>query len=101
MTSTRDPADPEARTTPGRVRGRIEGGVAVFRGIPFAQPPTGPVRFAAPQPATAWDGVRDASSFGSPPPQSGTYGPAPVPADDDWLTVNVWTPAAWRARASW
>jgi para-nitrobenzyl esterase len=75
------------------VRGRIEGGVAVFRGIPFAQPPTGPARFAAPQPPTAWDGVRDASSFGSPPPQSGTYGPAPVPADDDWLTVNVWTPA--------
>lgn len=87
------PADPEARTAAGRVRGRREGGVAVFRGIPFAQPPTGPARFAAPQPVTPWDGVRDASSFGSPPPQSGTYGPAPVPADDDWLTVNVWTPA--------
>ena len=41
MTSTRREADPEARTAAGRVRGRSEGGVAVFRGIPFAQPPTG------------------------------------------------------------
>jgi para-nitrobenzyl esterase len=85
--------DPEARTAAGRVRGRREGGLAVFRGIPFAAPPTGRARFAAPQPVTPWDGVRDASSFGSEPPQSGTYGPAPVPADDDWLTVNVWTPS--------
>ncbi len=56
-----EPADPEARTAAGRVRGRREGGLAVFRGIPFAQPPTGRARFAAPQPATPWDGVRDAS----------------------------------------
>jgi para-nitrobenzyl esterase len=87
------PENPEARTTAGRVRGRLEGGLAVFRGIPFAQPPTGPLRFAAPQPPTAWDGVREAFSFGSPPPQSSTYGPAPAPVGDDWLTVNVWTPA--------
>ncbi len=87
------PADPEARTAAGRARGRREGSLAVFRGIPFAQPPVGRARFAAPQPAAPWDEVREAASFGSPPPQSGTYGPAPVPADDDWLTVNVWTPA--------
>jgi para-nitrobenzyl esterase len=84
---------PRAQTTSGTVRGRTEGGLAVFRGIPFAQPPTGRARVAAPQPGIAWDGVREAFSFGSPPPQSGTYGPAPRPADDDWLTVNVWTPA--------
>ena len=93
MTGTQH-ADPEARTAAGRVRGRREDGLAVFLGIPFAQPPTGRARFAEPQPVTAWDGVREASSFGSPPPQSSTYGPAPVPSDDDWLTVNVWTPAA-------
>jgi para-nitrobenzyl esterase len=95
MTSAarRDPAQPEVRTAAGRVRGCREGGLAVFRGIPFAQPPTGRARFAEPQPATAWDGVREASAFGSPPPQSSTYGPAPQPPDDDWLTVNVWTPA--------
>ena len=86
-------ADPEARTAAGRVRGRREGTLAVFRGITFAQPPVGPARFAAPQPPAPWDGVREAVSFGSPPPQSSTYGPAPAPADDEWLTVNVWTPA--------
>jgi len=43
MTSAarRDPAQPEARTAAGRVRGCREGGLAVFRGIPLAQPPTG------------------------------------------------------------
>ena len=92
-TAQPEPAEPEVRTRAGRVRGRREGGLAVFRGIPFAQPPTGPGRFAAPRPATAWDGVREAFAFGSPPPQSGVFGPAPVSADDDWLTVNVWTPA--------
>ncbi len=85
--------EPEVRTTRGLVRGRTEDGLAVFRGIPFAQPPTGGLRFAAPEPATAWDGVRKAFSFGSPPPQSATYGPAPEPSDDEWLTLNIWTPA--------
>jgi para-nitrobenzyl esterase len=89
-----DQPAPEARTTAGRVRGRAEGGLVVFRGIPFAQPPVGPARFAAPRPPAAWDGVREAFAFGSAPPQSSTYGPAPAPADDDWLTVSVWTPAA-------
>jgi len=89
-----DSAGPEVRTTAGRVRGRAEDGLAVFLGIPFAQPPVGPGRFAAPRPAAPWDGTRDAVSFGSPPPQSASYGPAPAPSDDDWLTVNVWTPAA-------
>jgi para-nitrobenzyl esterase len=84
---------PRVRTATGVVRGRQEGGLAVFRGIPFARPPTGRLRFAAPQPAAAWDGEREASAFGSPPPQSATYGPAPAPFDDDWLTLNVWTPA--------
>jgi para-nitrobenzyl esterase len=82
----------QTQTTSGVVRGRPEGALTVFRGIPFAQPPTGRLRFAAPRPATAWDGVREASAFGSPPPQSGILAPAPWPADDDWLTLNVWTP---------
>jgi para-nitrobenzyl esterase len=93
MTDSGARPGPEARTAAGRVRGRHEDGLAVFLGIPFAQPPAGPGRFAAPRPPARWDGVRDALSFGSPPPQSASYGPAPVPADDDWLTVNVWTPA--------
>ncbi|MFI6575652.1 carboxylesterase/lipase family protein [Nocardiopsis sp. NPDC050513] len=83
---------PETRTASGAVRGRREGGLAVFRGIPFAEPPVGGARFAAPRPARAWDGVREAFSFGPPPPQEEVMpGAAPV-TGDDWLTVNVWTP---------
>ncbi|WP_328998476.1 carboxylesterase family protein [Kribbella sp. NBC_00709] len=84
---------PEVRTTTGLVRGRSENGLAVFRGIPFARPPVGELRFAAPQPAEAWAGVREAMSFGPPPPQSLIFGPPSNPVSgDDWLTVNVWSP---------
>jgi para-nitrobenzyl esterase len=89
-------ADPEVHTTAGRVRGCVENGAAVFRGIPFASPPLGALRFRAPQPPQAWDGVRDATRFGPPAPQAPFPGAPPArPADGDagdWLTVNVWTP---------
>jgi para-nitrobenzyl esterase len=92
-----DVTEPVVRTAAGLVRGRSEDGVAVFRGIPFAQPPVGALRFAAPRPARPWDGVREAAAFGPPPPQSGflltTMSPIAPDADpDDWLTVNVFSP---------
>jgi para-nitrobenzyl esterase len=92
-----DVTEPVVRTAAGQVRGRVENGVAVFRGIPFAQPPVGALRFAAPEPARPWDGVREAAMFGPPPPQS-AFGftpaaPAAPGADPgDWLTVNVFSP---------
>lgn len=78
----------------GVVRGRREGDLSVFRGIPFASLPA---RFAAPGPVRPWPGVRPATAFGPPPPQSTALGPAGGPAagpaeGDDWLTVNVWSP---------
>ncbi|GAA4080027.1 carboxylesterase/lipase family protein [Streptomyces shaanxiensis] len=89
---------PEVGTPAGTVRGRLEGGLAVFRGIPYAQPPVGEARFAAPRPVERWDGVREALAFGPPPPQEpfGPEGapPGPGPTGDDWLSVNVWTPEA-------
>jgi len=88
-------AEPEVRTATGRVRGSREDGVAVFRGIPYAEPPVGALRFAAPRPARRWSGVREALAFGPPPPQGGHFGMdagSPDPTDDDWLTVNVWSP---------
>jgi len=93
-----DVTEPVVRTVSGLVRGqRDEAGIAAFRGIPFARPPVGDLRFAAPCPVRPWDGVRPAVVFGPPPPQSAyalTPAPAPAPgADpDDWLTVNVFTP---------
>ena len=53
-----------AETTAGQVQGSEEGGLHVFRGIPFAAPPVGELRFRAPQPHPGWAGVRDATEFG-------------------------------------
>jgi para-nitrobenzyl esterase len=88
------PAEPEVSTTSGRVRGRVEHGNAVFRGIPFAKPPLGERRFLAPEPTDRWDGVRDAAAFGPQAPQAAFPGTPEPPPDEtgDWLTVNVWTP---------
>ena len=89
------PADPEVYTTAGRVRGSLENGLAVFRGIPFAKPPVGALRFRAPERPQTWDGVRDARAFGPPAPQAPFPGAQPVaaaPDNGEWLTVNVCTP---------
>lgn len=64
----------DVRVTGGVVRGAAEAGLAVFRGIPFA---AAPARFGAPRPVRPWAGVRDATRFGPPPPQSGVFGGAP------------------------
>ena len=94
-----DVTDPVVRTGSGLVRGHrpAAGGIAVFRGIPFARPPVGEFRFAAPHPARPWDGVREAVAFGPPPPQSAfqlNQPPEPAFGADpyDWLTVNVFSP---------
>ncbi|MFE6052745.1 carboxylesterase/lipase family protein [Kitasatospora sp. NPDC056446] len=82
---------PTAQTTEGTVRGFLDRGLAVFRGIRYAQPPVGPLRFAAPAPPEHWDGVREAFEFGPAVPQSGPLQAAPS-QDTDWLTLNVCTP---------
>ncbi len=88
---------PEARTASGTVRGRRAEGLAIFRGIPFAQPPVDALRFAAPQPPRRWDGVREAMEFGPAPPQSGPLRAAGA-TGTEWLTVNVWSPDPGAAR---
>ena len=73
-------------------------GIASYLGIPYAAPPVGPAAFAAPAPAAAWDGVRDASEYGPTAPQSLYPGPIAALLDnviadgDDYLNLNVWTP---------
>ena len=90
LVMTRTSSEPRpvlAHATAGTLCGSQENGVAVFRGIPFARPPVGELRLAAPMPVEPWDGVREAAAFGPPPPQSSVMGaPAARDTDGDWLT---------------
>ncbi len=85
-------------TSLGRIQGSSEDGLHVFRGIPYAAPPVGELRFRAPQPHPGWDGLRDATEFGTIPLQEGMDAldailpSAPQPQSEDCLFVNVWTP---------
>ena len=93
-----------AETTAGQVQGGEEDGLHVFRGIPFAAPPVGELRFRAPQPHPGWAGVRDATEFGPIAIQQVNEGleallPSPrQPQSEDCLLLNVWTPAVDDAR---
>jgi len=66
--------------------------ITVYRGIPFAAPPVGALRFRPPQPAAAWQGVRSAERFGAICPQFGAAAER-FPMDEDCLTLNIWTAA--------
>ena len=86
-------------TSLGRLRGVEDDGLHVFRGVPFARPPVGALRFRAPQPAEPWTGVRDATSFAPTAPQGERaigFLPAgkPEPRSEDCLYLNVYTPGA-------
>src|SRR3984885_79956 len=88
-------AAPVVHTKDGQVRGSVENGAVVFRGIPFAKSPVGALRFQAPAPPEPWEGVRDATAFGPRAPQAPFPGMPAEPASEDtgdWLTLNVWTP---------
>lgn len=85
-------------TKSGTVRGRRaerDHGIVVVRGLPYAAPPFGALRFREPQPPEPWEGVRDCTAFGPVAPQSAELPGAPVwsPGDEDILTLNIWTPA--------
>ncbi len=93
---------PTVETSYGQVRGTVEDGVEVFRGIPYARPPIGDLRFRPPEPPESWGNVRDATEFASPAFQADTsasltrqYLTFTQPeSSEDCLAVNVWTPAA-------
>ncbi|WP_433664183.1 carboxylesterase family protein [Nocardia sp. CA-128927] len=83
-------------TKAGAVEGRTDGGLFVFKGIPYAAAPAGALRMQAPVPVADWDGTRPALEFSVAPPQLPlTPGTPPLwrPADGlDCLSVNVWSP---------
>jgi para-nitrobenzyl esterase len=113
---------PVVRVVSGELQGVADGGVVSYKGIPFAAPPVGDLRWRPPQPAARWNGVRQATEFGADCMQ-GRFGPPPTPAassaprgpqstgatpapvvpaptapsgpapSEDCLFVNVWSPA--------
>ncbi len=74
----------------GFVQGIVKGNLTVFKGIPFAAPPVGDLRWRAPQPAAKWQGVKQAKEFAPAPVQGGN---PPSGKSEDCLYLNVWTPA--------
>jgi len=88
---------PIANTKYGEVAGRFRNGVELFAGIPYASPPVGNLRFAAPSPLESWEGVKDAKRFSPASPQlpgEGLTDRFPVLWDEDCLYLNVVTPAS-------
>jgi para-nitrobenzyl esterase len=85
----------EVAVRQGRVRGAMEDGVRAFKGVPYARPPVGPLRFRAPQPPQAWSGVRETTQFSAMPLQGAGGGdgiPNATTPDEDCLYLNVWAP---------
>ena len=90
-----DDPRPLVNAASGMLRGvALEGGGAAFRGIPFAAPPVGNLRWREPMPATAWSGVRDAGKSGPPAAQArfGWNDGAADASSEDCLYLDVWTP---------
>jgi para-nitrobenzyl esterase len=110
----RKPAPAVVKIDSGQLQGAESDGVISFKGVPFAAPPVGELRWRPPQPAPKWTGVRQATEFGrncmqgrgGPPPGAGARpGAAPPPAaaaqqgpSEDCLYLNVWRPANSTAR---
>ncbi len=87
---------PRAKTVNGIVEGIASSGISIFRGIPYAQPPVGDLRWKAPQPVKNWEGVRKAYQFGARAMQMPVFSDMVFRSDgisEDCLYLNVWTPA--------
>lgn len=100
------PPAPVVKIDSGALQGSVAEGVVSFKGIPFAAPPLGELRWRPPQPVTKWTGVRPATEFGAdcmqgrfgPPPTATPGGPAPRIPSEDCLYLNVWRPEDASAR---
>ena len=93
------PSKPLAKTRQGTLAGSAEQGIHIWRGIPYAAPPVGPLRWRAPQPAARWQGVRPAETFSAASWQDIDYcrelgGGDPGAFSEDCLYLNVWAPAS-------
>jgi para-nitrobenzyl esterase len=92
-------------TKSGKIEGSFANGLYVFKGIPYAAPPTGRLRWMPPQPVKPWSGVRPAKAYGAIAPQNAMPFSPPgspsfqgVPQGEDCLFLNIWTPGLDDAR---
>ena len=91
------PSSPIVRTPLGAVEGTTVGALTVFKGIPYAQPPVGALRWKPPVPVLPWKRVRKATAYGPtcfqpPDEQKSIYSENPMPMSEDCLTLNIWAP---------
>src|SRR5512146_1039345 len=82
----------------GRMKGTIEGNLRVFKGIPYARPPVGQLRWKPPLPLPRWQAIREVTAFGPACYQPSNkfvsvYVEEPMPMSEDCLTLNIWAPA--------
>ncbi len=82
-----------AKVTGGEVQGVVTEGISIFKGIPFAAPPVGDLRWKEPAPLQAWTGVKKADAFGPACMQAANSQGNTAPVSEDCLYLNVWTPA--------
>jgi para-nitrobenzyl esterase len=91
---------PVVRVDGGQLQGVVDDGVVSYKGVPFAAPPVGDLRWRPPQPAARWTGMRQATEFGADCMQ-GRFGQPPAPGapparvpSEDCLFLNIWRPAS-------
>jgi para-nitrobenzyl esterase len=91
-----EPFPSQVHTQSGVLAGASQDGVLSFKGVPFAAPPTGELRWRPPQPAASWQGVRQATAYGHDcmqKPFPSDAAPLGTTPDEDCLVLNVWRPA--------
>lgn len=91
-------AAPIAKSPAGAVLGTTDANINIFKGIPFAEPPIGPLRWKPPVPKAKWAGVRNSTEFGAACWQpvsklNNIYAGETFPMSEDCLTLNIWAPA--------
>ena len=89
-------AGPQVTVDSGTLVGAKSDGVLAFKGIPYAAPPVGKLRWRPPQPAVSWSGVREAKTYGNECMQDAARlrsAPLRAPLSEDCLYLNVWRPA--------
>ena len=91
-----DRVAPSSETVVRTASGSVSGSgtdIHAYKGIPYAAPPVGDLRWKPPQPAASWSGIRAATAFGDDPMQGGPTGMRGPQTSEDCLTLNIWTPA--------